>query len=269
MLPGRAADYSTAPPQTRTSGFPASGSSEQRIRHMNVPHTPSRVRSIMLSALSACLGSEVQSPRPDASTAVPRSGASLSYSQAPVGSSYPAFNRYYEGAKTSLAHPTGFGVTSPDGTTCGPPLCLHRVARGQPRDLENFASGPRPCSCIALWRLRDLPSSQGTPVRICPALRPRSDPDARPISRRPDAAPAQLKTKAHNEEFISGLNHTAFAPAVYASCRGCPTTTQDSLPAGGQPLPDGIDYPLGSDERFQINCHPPFLSLAWRNNCRI
>lgn len=136
----------------------------------------------MLSALSACLGSEVQSPRRGASTAVPRSGASLSYSQAPVGYSYPAFKRYYEGAKTSQAHPAGFGVTSPDGTTCGPPLCLHRVARGQPRDLENFASGPRPCSYNALWRLRDLPSSQGTPVRICPALRPRPDPDAWPIT---------------------------------------------------------------------------------------
>src|SRR3990172_2462232 len=29
------------------------------------------------------------------------------------------------------------------------------------------------------------------------------------------------------------------------------TTTQDSLPATGQVLPDGIGYPLGSNERFQ------------------
>lgn len=213
-LPGRAADYSTAPPQTRTSGFPASGSSERRVRHVNATHAQSRVRSIMLSALSACLGSEVRSPRRDASTAVPRSGASLSYSQAPVGYSYPAFKRYYEGAKTSQAHPAGFGVTSPDGTTCGPPLRLHRVATGQPRNLENFASGPRPCSCNALWRLRDLPSSQGTPVRICPALRPRPDPDAWPISRRPDAAPALSKTKAHDENFY-------FEAQSHSFCAGC------------------------------------------------
>jgi len=73
------------------------------------------------------------------------------------------------------------------------------------------------------------------------------------------------RRKLTTRVLISGLNHTAFAPAVYASCRGCPTTTQDSLPAGGQPLPDGIDYPLGSDERFQINYHPPFLSFTWRD----
>ena len=32
---------------------------------------------------------------------------------------------------------------------------------------------------------------------------------------------------------------------------GCPYTTQDSLPAVGQTLPDGLGYPQGSDERFQ------------------
>ena len=32
---------------------------------------------------------------------------------------------------------------------------------------------------------------------------------------------------------------------------GRPDTTQDSLPAAGQTLPDGLDYPQGSDERFR------------------
>ena len=51
---------------------------------------------------------------------------------------------------------------------------------------------------------------------------------------------------------ISGLNHTAFDLAVYASQWRSPATTQDSLPAAGPALPDGIGYPQGSDERFHI-----------------
>jgi hypothetical protein len=33
---------------------------------------------------------------------------------------------------------------------------------------------------------------------------------------------------------------------------GYPDTTQDSLPAVGQTLPDGLDYPQGSIERFRV-----------------
>jgi len=43
---------------------------------------------------------------------------------------------------------------------------------------------------------------------------------------------------------ISGLDHAAYTLAVYASQAGSPQTTQDSLPAGGQPWPGGIGYPL-------------------------
>jgi hypothetical protein len=38
---------------------------------------------------------------------------------------------------------------------------------------------------------------------------------------------------------LSGLNHTARVLAVYASPPQSPASTQDSLPAGGQTLPDG------------------------------
>lgn len=46
----------------------------------------------------------------------------------------------------------------------------------------------------------------------------------------------------------------------------CSTTTQDSLPAAGQALPDGIGYPLGSSERFPScpipsTSRPPFPSF--------
>jgi len=43
---------------------------------------------------------------------------------------------------------------------------------------------------------------------------------------------------------------------------GRPDTTQDSLPAAGQALPDGLGYPQGSNERFQgvSYIYPPFPS---------
>ena len=47
---------------------------------------------------------------------------------------------------------------------------------------------------------------------------------------------------------------------------GYPTATQDSLPGAGQALLGGLDYPQGSDERFQnglyISSPFPKLSLA-------
>ena len=39
---------------------------------------------------------------------------------------------------------------------------------------------------------------------------------------------------------LSTLNSMAFGLAVYASQRGSPRPTQNSLPAAGQALPDGL-----------------------------
>src|SRR4051812_9062108 len=44
---------------------------------------------------------------------------------------------------------------------------------------------------------------------------------------------------------------------------GYPSTTQDSLPAAGQALPDGAGYPQGSNERFPLVASP-FPKLSWR-----
>jgi hypothetical protein len=47
---------------------------------------------------------------------------------------------------------------------------------------------------------------------------------------------------------------------------GCPTTTQDSLPDGWPAFPGGTDYPLGPNERFQVNPFSfPRLCLAHRD----
>jgi hypothetical protein len=44
---------------------------------------------------------------------------------------------------------------------------------------------------------------------------------------------------------------------------GHPRTTQDSLLAAGQTLPDGIVYPQGHSERFQMYLHIILLSQAY------
>jgi len=53
-------------------------------------------------------------------------------------------------------------------------------------------------------------------------------------------APATGTTKALTKNNLSKLNHTAFGLAVYASSHSLPHATQDSLPAVGQTLPDGL-----------------------------
>src|SRR4051794_25220066 len=102
------------------------------------------------------------------------------------------------------------------------------------------------------WRRQGLPSSRGTLVIIRPVLRPRRDRACSmgPGVRCPTRPPRLTKARARREE-ISGLNRTAFDLAVYASQGRSPATTQDSLPAAGPALPDGIGYPQGPCKRFQ------------------
>jgi hypothetical protein len=64
---------------------------------------------------------------------------------------------------------------------------------------------------------------------------------------------------------LSKLNHAALALAVYASQLSFPrsrgrTATQDSLPAGGQPLPGGGHDPARSQMKFQPRL-PSFLLI--------
>src|ERR1700677_4407775 len=68
----------------------------------------------------------------------------------------------------------------------------------------------------------------------------------------PGSAPATDQDEGSRQVVISGLNHTAFDLAVYASQWRSPAPTQDLLPAAGPALPDGIGYPQGFIERFHI-----------------
>ena len=110
---------------------------------------------------------------------------------------------------------------------------------------------------------QDLPSSGGTLMTIRPVLRPRWDRirGSEPRVNVPGMAPAPKTTRAPTVG-ISGLDHTAFGLAVYASQCGLPATTQDSLPVAG-PSFTGRD----STRRVPMKCSHSILLIraSWRD----
>jgi hypothetical protein len=67
------------------------------------------------------------------------------------------------------------------------------------------------------------------------------------------------------EALSHGLRTRYLRFAALLFLRNC-TATQDSLPAGGQPLPGGIGYPQGHSVKFQPKStwHSPHPGFAWR-----
>lgn len=93
---------------------------------------------------------------------------------------------------------------------------------------------------FSLRRRQDLPSSWGTSSIRLPMFQSDSGRTAgtRPLqchSMAPGISTAEAPAKG-----LSKLNSMAFGLAVYASPDALPRTTQDSLPAAGQALPDGL-----------------------------
>lgn len=122
------------------------------------------------------------------------------------------------------------------------------------------------------------------PRHACPALRPRWDLGARPFRRsgtafryRGSRLGVQGTASAPTSSALSGLHHTAYVLAVYASQprfasppAAAPCATQDSLPAGGQPLP-GRSPAGGLCEGFGLLDYIPssFPGLPWRTPRRL
>jgi hypothetical protein len=109
------------------------------------------------------------------------------------------------------------------------------------RLLLGTAPVPQSSAFVSLsWRRRDLPGSSATPLRTCPALRPRRTGCAKATNDAPDVAFRAVDGVGSAFSHLSRLNHTACSLAVYASQLGSlrSNTTQDSLPTGGQPWRD-------------------------------
>ena len=125
-----------------------------------------------------------------------------------------------------------------------------------------FGSGS-PTPVFPDGRPQGLSGSWGTPLCLCPVLRPRQDRSVRPYDVY-GVAPVYGDNKGSHDEALSGLHSRAWALAVYASPLGSPQ--DDARLASGclASFPGGIGYPQGSNERFPV-CflHTFLLSQAF------
>ena len=146
-------------------------------------------------------------------------------------------HRYYQSAPTSLrpSRPAPF-------RSLGRYHALLLVARQRGVAVSGPSSvlTPVPQSSAfdsLSWRRRVLPGSSATPLRTCPALRPRRTGCAKATNDSPDIAFRSVDGVGSTISHISRLDHTACSLAVYASQLGLlrSNTTQDSLPTGSQP----------------------------------
>lgn len=95
------------------------------------------------------------------------------------------------------------------------------------------------------------PKFLGNPYSHLPCSQTPAGP-LRQAIQRIGAVPALQTAKTPAFSYISRLNHTAFAIAVYASRPWSPMVMQDSLPTAGQALSGWIGYQQGHYERFQL-----------------
>ena len=171
----------------------------------------------------------------------------------------PRLPRYYQGAMTSCRPFRRASFPSLGGTTQALVFRPHAAERCRARVSWSWSPGTSGRECVSgNDRISYVP---GEPrLCSCPALRPRQDQRIRPCdaSARPPLCPQRRLPHSYFRGSITRLRHwlsTLRRP-------GRPDTTQDSLPAAGQALPDGLGYPQGSIERFQgvSYIHPPFPS---------
>ena len=175
-----------------------------------------------------------------------------------VRKAVPPIRHYYRGRATpchpsrrasfpSLGDTTGRRVCPPSAPVAEPWIFLELVCRYlRPACSVEMAGSPKFLGNPRVLALFFDPgeTSQAEWTRGCCPARP----------------PRLTKTKAHGRTFRGSIAR----PLHWLSTlrRGSyPPTTQDSLPAAGQALPDGIGYPQGSNERFQVCGYPPFQSF--------
>jgi hypothetical protein len=172
----------------------------------------------------------------------------------------PRLPRYYQGAMTScrLSRRTSFPS---HGRYHSERSCFART-RPSAAASESLGVG-HPVSPAGIWSVETAgsPTFLGNPD--CALALP-FDPggtDASGLgnaSARPPVCPRRRLPHSYYRGSITRLRHwlSTLRRPDYSDA------TQDSLPAVGQTLPDGLDYPQGSIERFHdvSYIHPPFPS---------
>ena len=177
-------------------------------------------------------------------------------SPGPLGG-VPRFRRYYESFRFPVIHPASLPLRR-----SAVPRCVI-VSLRRPSDTDNRGLESSGCGTpirTSTWRWQDLPGSWRTPLRACPAHRPRRTPSVRPSSTLGCCLP-HYQRRRHPQMNISGLNHAAQALAVYASQRGLPQRHARLASGCWSALPGGVRYPQGPIDRFQFS--RILLSQAW------
>jgi hypothetical protein len=191
------------------------------------------------------------------------------------------FPRWALPAEASLPSPGSSGASSPASPVLSkpydflPPFPPHFVAfawrylgvhsfcslpsgRVRRRGLELVTRYLQPG--LSPRRRQDLPGSRGTPtVRLPGSVDAGRTASTRPVQCRSVAL--GHRTAKAPAKGLSALNSMAFGLTVYASPGGLPHMTQDSLPAVGQTLLDGL-LPAGSQRKVSECLHLLLLSRA-------
>ena len=117
----------------------------------------------------------------------------------------------------------------------------------------------RAWTSLTRWSCREnTEQATGSPTFLsnpCAPLLCSLTPDGLVVSGRcdtPARSPLTITAKTPIDYFFRGSITRLQCSLSTLRRMGRPTTTHDSLPAAGQALPDGVVYPLGCCERFQI-----------------
>ena len=175
---------------------------------------------------------------------------------------FPCFNGTIKALRLPDAHPTVLRFLR---------LVVPRLASffsllgGRVRPLRPGVDYPVTPAGILPRRRQDLSSSWRTHMSVCTCSSTPAGLLAPDLIRSSSVAHAMTKAKAPCGLSISKLNSMAFGLAVYASQCWLPSPTQDSLPAVGQTLLDGLStrrVPMKGFRVASLHTHPPLPSFT-------
>ena len=174
--------------------------------------------------------------------------------------------RYYQDAMTSCRPSRRTSLPSLGGTSVALVLFAPRRTSAPPRPGVGNPVSP---AGMSPRRRQDLPSSWGTSiVRLHMFSRLRQDCSHQTITVQQRGPWYVEQQRLPRKVFRSSIAWLSDWLSTLRSA-GYPATTQDSLPAAGQALPDGLSTRRVPTERFQscfLTSHPPFPSFAWHNH---
>jgi hypothetical protein len=132
---------------------------------------------------------------------------------------------------------------------CGVPgASLPAVQDTKPRAWGSY-SGPH-IRTVPQGGNQGLPRFPDNPLSLCPVLRPRQDRTRQAIATCRHGPRYVHNEGSHDNPAFEAQSHGFRTRCLRFVRYSYPHPTQNSLPAAGQALPDGLAYPQGCYERF-------------------